>query len=133
MARLADPSGLTEGRAQAVKRLLDAMAAQPFFVNGTGGFTAEAMLAAPRTVRVKGGAEGVYAAALPALGLGVAVKIDDGAMRAAECAMAHILRELGCFTAAQEAKLDRFLNVQIMTNAGRKAGTIRPTSAMRRC
>ncbi len=132
MARLADPSQLGEGRAGAARRLLDAMAAQPFYVNGTGGFTTEAMLAAPETVRVKGGAEGVYAATLPASGLGVALKIGDGAMRAAECAMAHILRELGCFTPGQEARLDPFLNAQIMTDAGRKAGTIRPTSAMRK-
>ena len=132
MARLADPSGLPEGRAEAARRLLNAMAAEPFFVNGTGGFTTEAMLAAPRTVRVKNGAEGVYTAALPTLGLGVALKIDDGAMRAAECTMAHILRELGCFSAGQEAQLAPFLNTPIMTNAGREAGTIRPTSAIRR-
>jgi L-asparaginase II len=108
------------------------MAAEPFFVNGTGGFTTGAMLAGPRTVRVKNGAEGVYTAALPTVGLGVALKIDDGAMRAAECAMAHILRELGCFSASQEAQLAPFLNTPIMTNAGREAGTIRPTSAIRR-
>ncbi len=131
MARLADPSQLPADRAAAVRRLLNAMAAEPFYVHGTGGFSTEAMLAAPETVRVKGGAEGVYAAALPALGLGVALKIDDGALRAAECAMAHILRGLGCFSAGQEARLDPFLNPLIMTNAGRKAGAIGPTPALR--
>jgi L-asparaginase II len=125
MARLADPAKLPQSRADAGRRLLDAMAAEPFYVNGTGGFTTEVMLAAP-AVRVKGGAEGVYAAALPAMGLGVALKIEDGAMRAAECAMAHILRGLGCFTGDQEAVLAPFLNPLIMTNAGREAGAIRP-------
>ena len=81
------------------------MAAEPFYVNGTGGLTTEVMLAAPRTVRLKNGAEGVFTAALPTMGLGVALKIDDGAMRAAECAIVHILRELGCFDASQEAGL----------------------------
>ncbi len=132
MARLADPAKLPQGRAQAASRLLDAMAAEPFYVNGTGGFTTEVMLAAPQTVRVKGGAEGVYAAALPIVGLGVALKIDDGAMRAAECAMAHFLRALGCFSAAQEARLDSFLSPLIMTNAGHAAGAIRPTSALQK-
>ncbi len=132
MARFADPSGLPPGRAAAVRRLSDAMAAEPFYVNGTGGLTTEIMLAAPRTVRVKNGAEGVFAAALPTMGLGVALKIDDGAMRAAECAIVHILRELGCFDASQEARLAAFLNIAIMTNAGRNAGTIRPTSAVRK-
>ncbi len=126
MARLADPSRLPEARAQASRRLLNAMAAEPFYVNGTGGFTAEVMMAAPESVRAKGGAEGVYAAALPTLGLGVALKIGDGAARAAECAMAHILMRLGCFSPAQEAKLGHFLNPVIMTDAGREAGAIRP-------
>ena len=57
MARLADPSKLPRARAEAVKRLLAAMAAHPFYVNGTGGFTTQVMAAVP-SVRVKGGAEG---------------------------------------------------------------------------
>lgn len=126
MARLADPSGLPQGRAEAARRLMKAMAAEPFYVNGTGGFTTEAMLAAPASVRVKGGAEGVYTAALPTMGFGVALKIDDGAARAAECAMAHILLKLGCFTAPEEARIASFLDPVIMTDAGRQAGAIRP-------
>ncbi len=125
MARLADPSKLPGERAEAAKRLLNAMAAEPFYVNGTGGFTTEVMAAAP-SVRVKGGAEGVYAAALPVFGLGLALKIEDGAMRAAECAAAHILRGLGCFTAAQEQRLQPFLSPAITTDAGRDAGAIHP-------
>ena len=129
MARLADPSALPKARAQAAKRLLDAMASEPFFVNGTGGFTTEVMLAA-RSVRVKGGAEGVYAAALPELGIGMALKIDEGAMRAAECAAAHVLRGLGCFAADEERRLATFLNPVIRTDAGRDAGAIRPTASL---
>ncbi len=129
MARLADPSKLPAARAEAAKRLLAAMAAHPFYVNGTRGFTTEVMAAVP-SVRVKGGAEGVYAAALPELGLGMALKIDDGAARAAECAAAHILRGLGCFSAADEQQLKGFLNPIIATDAGRDAGKIRPTAAL---
>jgi L-asparaginase II len=129
MARLADPSKLPKATADAAKRLLAAMAAEPFYVNGTGGFTTEVMMAVP-SVRVKGGAEGVYAAALPGLGLGLALKIDDGAARAAECAAAHVLRGLGCFGAAEEQRLQAFLSPVIKTDAGRDAGTVRPTAAL---
>lgn len=87
-------------------------------------------MAAVPSVRVKGGAEGVYAAALPGLGLGVALKIDDGAARAAECAAAHILRGLGCFGAAEVHRLQAFLNPVIKTDAGRDAGTVCPTAAL---
>jgi L-asparaginase II len=47
----------------------------------------------------KTGAEGVFVAVLPEQGLGVALKIDDGATRAAETAMAKILT---LFDAADE-------------------------------
>jgi L-asparaginase II len=124
MARLADPSGLTAARARAARRLLQAMAAEPYYVNGTGGFTTEAMRAVPN-LRVKGGFEGVYTAALPDIGFGIALKIDDGAMRAAECAMAHILLHLGCFSTDQASALSQYLNPVILTNAGRAAGGIR--------
>jgi L-asparaginase II len=43
---------------------------------------------------VKTGAEGVFGAAIPALGLGVAVKCDDGAARAAEVVTATVVARL---------------------------------------
>jgi L-asparaginase II len=46
-------------------------------------------------VLVKSGAEGVLCAILPELGLGVALKVADGAQRAAEVAMAHVIIRLG--------------------------------------
>ena len=46
-------------------------------------------------VAVKTGAEGVHCAILADAGVGVALKIDDGAKRAAEVAMAAVLERLG--------------------------------------
>ena len=45
-------------------------------------------------VFVKGGAEGMHCAALPGLGLGLALKVDDGAKRGAERALAEVLAAL---------------------------------------
>ena len=42
-------------------------------------------------VFVKTGAEGVYCGALPEQGLGIAIKCDDGAGRAAEIVMAAVI------------------------------------------
>jgi L-asparaginase II len=53
------------------------------------------MLAGKGRVAVKTGAEGVFAAIVPKAGLGIALKIDDGAGRAAEAAIAFILDRLG--------------------------------------
>lgn len=56
-------------------------------VAGTGRFCTEAMEGAPEPLIVKTGAEGVFVAGLPERGIGIALKIDDGAKRASEAAM----------------------------------------------
>lgn len=80
----------------AASRIRAAVAAHPFLVAGTDRFDTLLMTALGARAFAKGGAEGVHCAALPELGLGLAVKCDDGAGRAAEliCA-ALIARFLG--------------------------------------
>jgi L-asparaginase II len=72
------------------------VAAHPFMVAGTGRFDTKLMEALGERAFVKVGAEGVYCAALPELGFGIALKADDGGTRAAETMMAgmilHFLR-----------------------------------------
>ena len=68
--------------------------AEPFFVAGTGRADTVLMQAAPGRIFVKTGAEGVYCAAVPELGLGIALKCDDGAGRAAEAMVAAVLAKL---------------------------------------
>lgn len=130
MARLGDPKGLPAERAAAGKRILDAMAAAPLMVSGTGGFATLAMTAAGRTVRVKPGAEGVYCATLPTLGYGVALKIDDGGPRASEVAIGAILERLGVLDAAARESLAPQLHPRIKNIAGLEVGAIRPTEAL---
>ncbi len=131
MARLADPAHLGERRRAAAKRLLDAMAASSLMVDGTGRMTTAVMTAAAASVRLKPGAEGVFCAALPAQGLGVALKIDDGGGRAAELAMASVLDRLGCFAPEQRVALAPFLAPPLMTVAGKGAGRLQPGAALR--
>ena len=130
MARLADPKGLSADRAAAGKRILDAMAAAPLMVSGTGTFNTVVMTVAGATVRLKTGAEGVYCAVLPGLGYGVALKIDDGASRAAEVAVGAILEALGAFTAEQRETLAPQLRPIIKNVAGRDVGEVRPIAAL---
>jgi L-asparaginase II len=63
-------------------------------VAGEGRFDTTVMTALAPAVFVKGGAEGVHCAALPGLGLGIALKIDDGAKRGAERALAEVIAAL---------------------------------------
>jgi L-asparaginase II len=93
-ARMATGVGLGEARAKAARRILEACMAKPFFTSGTGRMDARIMEAGRRRVFVKTGAEGVYCGAIPELGLGIALKIDDGAGRASEIAVAALLARL---------------------------------------
>jgi L-asparaginase II len=93
-ARFGTGEGLAPARAAAVAKLMDACFAAPVLVAGEGRFDTIAMGALAPKLFVKGGAEGVHCAALPELGLGLALKIDDGAKRGAERALAEVLAAL---------------------------------------
>ncbi|MBX9459263.1 MAG: asparaginase [Rhizobium sp.] len=90
-ARMASGAGLGAGRARASKRIMDSCMAEPFYVAGTGRACTRLMQVAPGRVFVKTGAEGVFCAAIPERGLGIAVKCDDGTARAADSIVAAVL------------------------------------------
>ncbi len=86
--------GLPPERASAARRLFHACFAEPVHVAGEGRFDTIVLRALAPSCFTKGGAEGVHCAALPALGLGIALKIDDGAKRGAELAMSEVIAAL---------------------------------------
>ena len=90
-ARFGTGVGLSADRAHAAARLRKAVTAHPFMVAGEGRFDTVLMNALGARVFSKTGAEGVFCVALPELGLGIAVKIRDGAGRAAEVATAALI------------------------------------------
>jgi L-asparaginase II len=94
-ARAASGIGLTPGRAAAAERLRRAVARAPRMVGGSGRFDTLVMQAMGERVFCKVGAEGVYCAALPESGFGVALKVDDGnTARACEVVMATLIEGL---------------------------------------
>ena len=94
-ARVATGQGLAPNHAHAALRLRQAVAAAPFYVAGSGRFDTKVMERLGERVFCKVGAEGVFCAALPEQGLGVAIKVDDGNnSRAAEVVMAAVIEAL---------------------------------------
>lgn len=94
MARFADPSDQPERRQAACARIARAMREEPYMVAGSDRLCSRVLAATKGRALVKTGAEGVYCAALPELGLGLALKVDDGATRAAEFLLVQMLRRL---------------------------------------
>ncbi|CAM5505497.1 L-asparaginase II [Aquamicrobium terrae] len=129
-ARMATGVGLGPERAKAAKRLLAACMAEPFLVSGTGKADVALMQAAPGRIFAKTGAEGVYCAALPELGLGIALKCDDGAGRGAEVMVASVLAKLLSRDKAVAARLAGLANPPIGNRVGAKVGALRPSPAL---
>jgi L-asparaginase II len=83
-AKLGSGEGLGPKRAAAARRLREAVAAHPVLVASHGGLDTRIAEHFGTRVFTKGGAEGVFCAALPEQGLGLALKCDDGSSRGAE-------------------------------------------------
>ncbi|MGZ3215185.1 asparaginase [Paracoccus sp. T5] len=125
MARFANPG--TDRRGEAMRRLVDAMRAHPEMVAGEGRSCTALMRAMGGGVAVKTGAEAVFVAILPQQGLGVALKISDGATRASEAAITALLIHLGVLEAADPVA-QRYLNGPILNWRGLKTGELRCAS-----
>jgi L-asparaginase II len=99
------------------RRVADAMRAHPDLVSGTDedGHDTHLMRAFPGLL-VKGGAEGVLAAALPGVGA-VALKIDDGGMRPRLPVLGSGLSRLGF-------PLDSYADVPVL-GGGTRVGEVR--------
>ena len=119
-ACVADPSALAAPRRAAIARLTKAVREQPFFIAGTGRLCTR-IIESGAGVVPKGGAEGVYVAALPRRGLGLALKIDDGAKAASECLLIGVLTALGELTDASPLA-KQYLDGPILNTQGRVVG-----------
>jgi L-asparaginase II len=110
VAKLAAPDWLPPSRAKAVRRIFEAVVEHPWLVGGTERFDTAALQASRGAFVVKMGAEGVHVAAHRKLGLGIALKIDDGARRAADVAMAALLQKFRFLEASLEVPSERLSN-----------------------
>ena len=129
-ARFASGDGLSGGRASAARQVYDAMVNEPFMVAGTKRWCTNAIEAGRGAFIVKTGAEGVYCAAIPEAGIGVALKIDDGAHRASECAMGAVLSKIPGLRALFADSPAELIRVPVKNVAGKTVGEIAPGSAL---
>jgi L-asparaginase II len=124
-AKFGTGQGLAPERARAAARLRAACTRKPWHVAGTGRFCTEIIQLFGARVFVKTGAEGVYCGALPELGLGIALKCDDGAGRAAQAVMAATIARFLPLGDAERAALMRFERPTLRNWNGFEVGSLR--------
>lgn len=128
-AKLETGVGLAPERAKAARRLLDAARAEPFMIAGTGRLCTDLSRALDGAAYVKIGAEGVYVATLPTLGLALALKCLDGTARAAEVAVATLVAAL--LGRREDPALAGFLRQEIKDWNGQVVGEVRAGEGFR--
>ena len=129
-ARFGTGTGLELHRSAAAERIRAACAARPYYVAGTGRFATEIMQHFRARVFVKPGAEGVMCAALPGQGLGIALKCEDGAGRAAEVIMAALIARLLPCEVSDRVFLGRFIWPVVRNWRGLVVGKLRPAASL---
>ncbi len=131
-ARVGTGVGLSPGHAAAARRLRGAVARHPFMVGGSGRFDTRVMEQLGERVFCKVGAEGVFCAAFPERGLGVAIKIDDGNnARAAEVAMAAAVEAFVALDDAEATFMRGLSDMTLRNWNGIEVGALRAASGLR--
>ncbi|MGQ0813673.1 MAG: asparaginase [Gemmatimonadota bacterium] len=111
--------------AEGPTRIVQALVQHPEYVAGTDRLCTDLMRAARGRIFAKVGAEGLYLAGIPGAELGIAVKVEDGATRAAEPAVIATLTALALLTDDEVGQLERYAEPDLLNTRGERVGTIR--------
>lgn len=130
MMKFTDPGSLDDATAEAMRVIREAMMSHPYLVAGRDQFCTRVMEALAPNILVKNGAEGTCCAAVLNQGLGIALKIDDGATRASEVAIGGMLRALGAIDDSQFAALRSTLEPDVLNVARLKVGIVRASTTL---
>jgi L-asparaginase II len=114
-------SGFISGDGPA-RRVREAMMAHPAMV---GRPCAQLMSAAPGRILGKVGAEGVYVCGLPARGVGIALKVADGNVRAVLPVLAALFRKLRLLDRMDLEAVAKAADPVLRNHAGIEVGEIR--------
>ena len=82
-------------------------------------------LYAPLGPLAKVGAEGFYCAGIPSMQIGVALKVEDGAKRAAEPALLAVLRQIDAIGAIEFDRLATYATPEILNTRDEVVGRLR--------
>lgn len=103
---------LASGSSVDMERISRAMTHYPEMVAGMGEFDTELMRLANGELVSKAGAEGVQCIARVGEGLGLAIKVSDGAKRAKYAVAIHLLKQLGwILPSVAETLAERFMTL----------------------
>ncbi len=110
-------------------RTAAAIRAHPHLLGGTDRFDTVLIEETQGRIISKVGAEGVHCAAIPEMGIGVAIKVEDGAIRAQHIAMLRALQEIGALSGDLSPRLADWLTRPVRNTRGAVVGAVRSTAS----
>ena len=122
-ARLADSARRS---AETPSRIVHAMTTRPFLVGGTDRFDSALIEATEGKVIAKIGAEGMHSLAIVDEGIGIAVKVEDGAQRAQFPAVLRALQHFDALPRDLPPRLAEFMYRPLRNTRGEIVGEVRP-------
>ncbi len=125
-ARLGAAAELPDDLAQAARTIVRAMTRYPEMVGGEHRFDSDVMAAIHGRVVSKGGAQGFQGVGQLDRGVGLALKISDGADLAAPTATVQALSELGMSDAAESPLVDGYRAPALTNLTGETVGHLLP-------
>ncbi len=123
-ARLAALRRLEPDDAAALARVRSALIAEPEYIAGSRRFDTALIRAGNGRIIGKVGAEGIHATALLDGGIGLVLKVVDGAQRAAPPAAIALLRRIGALDEEQAGALGAHSRVAVLNHAGIAVGGV---------
>jgi L-asparaginase II len=125
-ARLTNPDELDERYKSACERVFSAMNSNPEMVSGTGGFDTELIKNTKGKLIAKAGAEAVHCIGVKGKKVGIAIKIEDGNMRAIPAVVMQALKESDILSDEEFESLKNFAVRKNLNNVKDVVGQIRP-------
>lgn len=116
----------------AMGELCHAMTLHPHMVSGQGRTDLAYMQAGEGDWVTKVGADAVQTIGVRSAGIGIAIKIADGASRALPVATLSVLDQLGLLSPSQRTQLDAYRQPSIVNARGSMVGDIRPLFSLRK-
>lgn len=131
-ARFGTPDELSEPVRSACERLISALRSSPQYIAGRDRFDTALIQVTKGRIIGKMGAEGIFAATVAGQGLGIAVKIEDGNLRAAYPAVIEALKQLDLLSPEELDALAPYSHPAVLNRHGISAGAVLPEFKLER-
>lgn len=121
-ARFASLDRLPEKFHYSAEKIYHAMTTNPEYISGTGGFCSDLIKSTNGKLIGKIGAEGVYCVGVKDQKVGIAIKIEDGNMRALPPVVIETLKKLNLLTETELTNLSKYHIVESRNDKGEVVG-----------